>query len=280
MSESKPPKPRDFSKPAVHKAVALRTLEHPAVLYPTAVSILGGFAALLLGANPVLLIVAAGGAGAAILSWAVNYGLRQDHFASQYVKKLHEQMERQRSLRKKELSKSLAQVNSKEGSSQFSRLSEKFHTFQTILQQKLDPSELTFGRYLGMAEQVYLGALDNLQNVADTLKMLTAIDLNYTKQRLQQLQNSDSDNSSKNGSKEISSLQERIALYHKQTEKVQALLAQNEAAMTKIDLTIASIADMHSEDAQAEIDIETAMNELQRLANKAKDYSTFNAEKQ
>jgi septal ring factor EnvC (AmiA/AmiB activator) len=151
-----------------------------------------------------------------------------------------------------------------------------------MLQQKLNPTELTYGRYLGMAEQVYLGALDNLQNVANTLKMLTAIDLNYTKQRLQQLQNNGGNNGGNNsnhGAKEIASLQERIALHQKQTEKVTTLLAQNEEAMTKIDVTIAAIADMRTEDGQATLDIETAMNELQRLASKAKEYSTLTVTK-
>ncbi|WP_455205582.1 hypothetical protein [Kaarinaea lacus] len=269
MSDKKLLKTRDFSKPAVQKAVALNTLEHPAVLYPTAISVLGGFAALLMGANPVFMMIAAGGVGAAFLSWAVNFGLRRDHFANQYVKKLHAQMESQRQARKQELEKVLAEVESEEGRSQFARVTDKFTTFQKMLSQKLNPSELTYGRYLGMAEQVYLGALDNLQRVADTLKMMRVIDLDYTHKRLQQLQST----TSKNSAKEIDTLEERLALHANQADKVQSLLSQNEEAMTKMDLTIAAIADMRTEDGRASMDMETAMNELQRLANKAKDYS-------
>jgi hypothetical protein len=270
MSNKKQLKTRDFSKPAVQKAVAINTLEHPAVLYPTAISVLGGFAALLMGANPILLAIAGGGVGAAFLSWAVNFGLRRDHFANQYVKKLHAQMENQRLARKQELDKVLAEVNSEEGRSQFSRITEKFTTFEKLLAQKLNPGELTYGRYLGMAEQVYLGALDNLQRVADTLKMMSVIDLEYTQKRLLQLQNTPSELNAK----ETSTLQERLALHSKQADKVQTLLSQNEEAMTKMDMTIAAIADMRTEDGRASIDIETAMNELQRLADKAKDYSS------
>lgn len=272
MSDKKQLKTRDFSKPAVQKAVALNTLEHPAVLYPTSISILGGFAALLMGANPVLLAIAAGGAGAAVLSWAVNYGLRRDHFANQYVKKLHAQMQNQRLAREKELQRVLAEVKSEEGGSQFSRITEKFITFEKLLARKLNPGELTYGRYLGMAEQVYLGVLDNLQHVADTLKMMAAIDVNYTQKRLRQLQK----DSPQRNAKEIESLQERLALHARQADKVQKLFAQNEEAMTKMDLTVAAIADMRTEGGRASLDMETAMNELQRLAGKAKDYSINN----
>jgi len=272
MTDKEQLKTRDFSKPAVQKAVALNTLEHPAVLYPTSISILGGFAALLMGANPLLIAIAAGGAGAAVLSWAVNFGLRRDHFANQYVKKLHAQMQRQRLAREKELQGVLAEVNSEEGSSQFSRVTEKFTTFEKLLARKLNPGELTYGRYLGMAEQVYLGALDNLQYVADALKMMSAIDLKYTQKRLHQLQKTPSEINTK----EIESLQERLDLHSKQAAKVQKLLAQNEEAMTKMDLTIAAIADMRTEDGRASMDMETAMHELQRLAGKAKDYSINN----
>jgi hypothetical protein len=274
MSDKKQLKTRDFSKPAVQKAVALHTLEHPAVLYPTTISILGGFAALLIGANPLLLTIAAGGAGAAVLSWAVNFGLRRDHFANQYVKKLHAQMENQRLARQQELQRVLTEVSSEEGSSQFSRVTEKFTTFQKLLARKLNPSELTYGRYLGMAEQVYLGVLDNLQHIADTLKMMSVIDVKYTQKRLQQLQDALSQNpSSQNNAKEIDTLQERLDLHSQQADKVQKLFSQNEEAMTKMDLTIAAIADMRTEGGRASMDMETAMAELQRLAGKAKDYS-------
>jgi hypothetical protein len=208
-----------------------------------------------------------------VLSWAINFGLRREYFANQYVKKLHAQMQNQRLAREKQLQRVLAEVKSEEGASQFSRITEKFATFEKLLARKLNPGELTYGRYLGMAEQVYLGALDNLQYVADTLKMIGAIDLEYTQKRLHQLQTE----SSVKSAKEIETLQERLDLHSKQAGKVQKLLAQNEEAMTKMDLTIAAIADMRTEDGRASMDMETAMHELQRLASKAKDYSINNA---
>jgi hypothetical protein len=271
MSDKKDLKPVDFSQAAVKKAVVWDTIEHPVVLYPTVMSVLGGASLWLFGLNPLLIAVAAGGVGVAFLSWLINYGFRRNAFANAYVKKLYDQMEEQRRLRKHHLKTALAEVKSIEGESQFKRLSQKFSTFESILKQKLNPGELTYGRYLGMAEQVYLGAIDNLQHVANTLKTVEVIDVDYINLRMKEL-NKIATLSNENR-KELDALGERLALFKKQHEKVQTLLAQNEEAMTKIDITIAAIADMRTGDETASMDIETAMNELQRLAGRAKDYS-------
>ena len=260
----------DFSQSAVKKAVVRNTVEHPVVLYPTVLSALGAFSMLLFGLNPLLVSLAAGGFGIAFLSWLINYGIRRDTFANAYVKKLYEQMEEQRQSRIRHLKEALVDVSSKEGKSQFIRLSEKFSIFETILGKKLNPNELTYGRYLGMAEQVYLGAVDNLQQVATTLKAVEVIDAGYIRKRLEELKNRDL--STAEIKSEMNTLNERLMLFDKQHKKVQTLLSQNEEAMTKIDVTIAAITDMRTEDDTATIDIETAMNELQRLANRAQDY--------
>jgi len=271
MSKNKNLKPFDFSQAAVKNAVVWNTIEHPVVLYPSVLSVLGVFSLWLFGMNPLLVTMAAGGIGVAFFSWLINYGLRRDTFANAYVKKLYDQMEEQRRLRKDHLEAALAEVESEEGQSQFKRLSEKFAAFEAILGKKLNPGELTYGRYLGMAEQVYLGAIDNLQHVANTLKSVEVIDAGYILQRLEELKKVNP--TTDEVQKEMDTLSERMILYNKQRKKVQTLLAQNEEAMTKIDVTIAAIADMKTEDGIASLDIETAMIELQRLANRAKEYS-------
>lgn len=260
----------DFSKSAINSAVLRTTLQHPSVLYPGAVGILGGAAALLLGPSTLLLALMAGGISIAGLALSTNFGFRREYFANNYIKQLYQDMEKERHQRKDQLKIALKEVNSKEGLSQFSRLSEKFSAFEAMLGEKLQPGELTYGRYLGMAEQVYLAALDNLSSMVHAVKSMNVINTDYVNQRIQEL------NSQKSGpetDEEIESLKDRLELKQKQQKKVQSLLSQNEKAMTKMDLTIASIADMRTEEARASMDIEAAMNELQRLAHKAKDYS-------
>jgi len=259
----------DFSQSAIKKAVVKKTIEHPVVVYPVAFSIVGLTSALMLELGPWVWGSALLGLSVAAVSWFVNYGYRREDFASQYVKLLHKQMEQQRLSRMNQLEDSLNEVDSAEGKSQYKRLTDKFSTFQKMLSKKLNPGELTFSRYLGMAEQVYLGALDNLQNVANMLSTLQVIDVSYVKKRLKALRSEKSENDQR----EIESLQQRLELYEDQQSKIDSLFSQNEEAMTKIDLTMAAITDMRTSEDHASIDIEAAMAELQQLAARAKIYS-------
>lgn len=260
----------DFSKSAVNSAVIKSTFQHPSVLYPGAVGILGGAAALLLGPSTLLIGLLAGGLGIAGLALSTNFGFRREHFANSYIKQLYEKMEQERLERKRHLQLALNEVRSNEGLNQYKRLTEKFTAFQNLLGEKLTPGELTYGRYLGMAEQVYLAALDNLSAMVGTIKSMNVIDVKYIESRIEELSSKKDNPETK---EELEALMERLKLKDTQHVKIQNLLSQNEKAMTKMDMTIAAIADMRTESTRATMDFEAAMSELQRLAHKAKDYS-------
>jgi len=270
----------DFSQSAIQKAVTRKTLEHPIVVYPAVLSVLGGFSLALFGVSPWLIGAAAGGFGIAFLSWLVNFSLRRDTFASDYVKALNERIEKQSLKKKAQLESALKEVASKQGEHQFQRFNEKFAMFQALLAKKLNPSEITYGRYLGMAEQVYLGAVDNLQAIADGLKAMQVIDIRYIEKRIIELDKSKRDSAELEAkgledinASEYKALTKRREIFHAQKNKVDKFLAQNEEALTQLDITIASIADLRTNDKAASLDLETAMSELQQLASRTHKYS-------
>jgi hypothetical protein len=137
-----------------------------------------------------------------------------------------------------------------------------------MLGEKLTPGELTYARYLGTAEQVYLSALDNLGAMAGLLRSAGAIDEPYVRQRMTQLQGQ----ADVHSQRELQTLEQRLALRRTQLERVADLLARNEEAMTQMDVATAEIAAMRTGTKQASLDMETAMSELARLARRAKDY--------
>jgi len=270
----------DFSQSAIQKAVTRRTLEHPVVVYPAVLSVLGGFSLALFGVSPWLIGAAAGGFGVAFISWLVNFSLRRDSFASDYVRSLHQRIEKQSQIKKSQLIKALKEVSSDQGERQFQRFNDKFATFQAMLAKKLDSGEITYGRYLGMAEQVYLGAIDNLQSIADALNAMKVIDIRYIHNRIVELDRVKIDGKDPRtkgmediNASEYKALTKRSELYHTQKTKVDKLLAQNEEALTQLDLTIAAVAELRTNDKAASLDLETAMSELQKLASRAHKYS-------
>jgi hypothetical protein len=261
----------DFSRAAISRAVLKETLQKPYVLYPAVVGVLGGLAALLLG--PSWLFVGLGLAGGAFGagSWLLDYGLRRDTHAGRYLQRLHETLAGKREASMAELEQDLAEAGSEEGLSQLQRFQNKFEALQELLSKKLAPTELTYSRYLGMAEQVFLAGLDNLVRVADTLKGAAAIDEGYVGRRMAKLEGLASPSVSQQ--QELDTLRARLALKAEQQRKAQAWLTQNEQAMTQMDLTLAAIADLSTSEGHASTDMETAMAELQRLAQRTGRYS-------
>lgn len=270
MSDSKINK-ADFSQTAIKKAVLKNTLQHPGVLYPTTIGVLGGLAAVVLGPTLPLLGVCAAGLAIGSGGWLINYTARNEYFANEYVKHLHETMRVYRDNTFQNLENDLREVQYKKGIQQFRRLREKFDAFESMLNKKLNPAELTYSRYLGIAEQVYLSAIDNLHRIASSLKGVQSIDDHYLIQRIKQLdavRNRDA-----NQEKELASLLKRKELKSTQLDKIDTYYAQNEEAMTQIDITLAAIADIQTIEGHASMDIESAMSELQELARRADDYS-------
>src|SRR5438477_12494898 len=80
----------DFSPRAVSRAVLHETLQKPYVLYPTAVGLLGGLAALVLSPTMLFVAPAAIGLSLGLGGWALDYTLRRDQHAADYLKRLHE----------------------------------------------------------------------------------------------------------------------------------------------------------------------------------------------
>jgi len=262
----------DLSPNAIRKQVVKNTLQHPAVLYPGAVGLLGGVAAVLLGPTTIPLLLAAGGASLAGLSWGLNFGLRGEKFANSYVKNIYNQMESQRIEQTQDLLQRLKEFQSEKGIEQYHRLEKKFETFKLLIQQKFSPHELTFGRYLGIAEQVYLACIDNLEMLASTLKSVRAIDENFIRKRLAEIEH-DSVNS-----REKDALIKRFELKQKQQERIRQIIASNEEAMTQLDMTSAAIAEMKTQEGRSSMGMEFAMKELSHLAARTHVYSIDSSE--
>lgn len=270
-----PPKtraPADFSPQAVARAVLHETLQKPYVLYPTAVGLLGGLAALLLGPSTLFIAPAAVGLGLGLGSWAVDYALRRDKHAADYLRRLHEAMAGRAKDTIERLHYDFSQLHFQAGAAQLEQLEAKFATFESVLRGKLDERELTFSRYQGMAEQVFLGGLDNLARIADTLRGLGAIDQSHASDRLKQLRSDGIESAAQD--REIAALEQRLDLQQRQSERIDNWLAENEAAMTQIDQVMAALADLDTHAGHAQVSLDAAMQELKLLAERAQRYSS------
>lgn len=258
--------PRDLSPGAIRRAVLGRSLQHPSVIYPAMLGALGAIGAGAIAGSPLVLgaAVVAGGAAAAAL--AVNYFLRHDRIAGNYLADVRRQMAVQREAQIADLAADLKAIKSSEASRQLERISGKIAAFQGALTERLSPQEVTFARFSAIAEAVFLAAIDNLRAIHLSLKTLSAIDEKYIGERLAQLKGAPGD------SPEVKGLQEQLAQAATLHERVKARLGQNELAMAELDRATTAIGEMRTGGERPTLGMETAMQELARIAQRSADY--------
>lgn len=261
----------DLSKEAVKRAVLGASLQHPSVVYPATLGALGGLGAALITSSPLLLGAAVAAGGVALASFGVNYLMRHDQLATRYVRRIHEALSAQRAATLKDLEADLTAANSMEGLKQLERFHEKIVTFESVLGEKLTKEELTYGRFLAIAEEVFLSGIENLRSMGLALAGVKAVDEKYIRNRMEALQKLTSRADVQD--KELASLQAQLDIEASQQGKVQRFLAENEQALAEMDQAIAAIGDMKAASARNLLDMESAMAELARIASRAKEYA-------
>ena len=268
----------NFSKEAASKTIVSKTVQHPITLLSAAIGILSGLSAALFGGWPLTMISIAG-LLTSILSWFVNFKLRREVFANEYFKELKRQLEKKNEQLMQSIERALSSDRiiktsgafGKQGSNQYKKIQDKFQTLNRILEQKLNPGELTHERFLGVAEQVYFSVLDNLQNVSTILESTSSIDVDYITERLVELGGKGDLETA--DVEEMKTLNERMALRDNQFKKVNELLTLNEQAMTKLDQTSSSLASVQTTAGRSSTNFEDALTELEEIATSAEKYS-------
>jgi len=230
------PQVSDFSQKAIQRAVLKEGLAHPLTLFPSALGLLSGLAGFLFSL-PILFAIMAGtfviGAGSLI----VNIFFLSERTASRYIRRLNAKLKEHEKYVLASLQKDLRECSSikgaehyaSQGVEQFRRIQKKYQNVLDLLEQKLSSGELTFGRFSGAAEQVYLSTLNNLKQVVATLKSAGTIDPDYIEGRLEQL--AMLEHKSEADRKEGDTLKKRRALREQQLDKVNHLLTKNEEAL-------------------------------------------------
>lgn len=219
---------------------------------------------------PLSMLAAALACGAAsIVLWPVLF-TRSESFAKALYG-LTEDLAAAQQDKLSELEADFAELGYAQGAAQLKLLHGKIENLVEVLKRRLNSGELTYGRYLGMAEQVYLSALDNLHEVAVALRSVSTIDPDYIRQRLDELRGGSE--ASSDQEREFTALQNRHALFEEQNQRIAGLIAQNESAMTVLDKTATALAETKTAKGHASMDAEQAMAELETLAKRFSNYA-------
>ncbi len=200
--------------------------------------------------------------------WPVFYMRSEAYLRAAYG--LGEQDEGSESQSVTQLIEDFDALGFREGVEQVRMLCKKYRNLAEVLRRKLDSGELTYRRYLAMAEGVYLASVENLQDVAISLRSVSTIDPTALQLKIEDLK------------KEmdfpvpeaIHAIEDRRRLYEEQRQRIAKLLAQTEAAMTALDHTAAALARTRTSKGLTEVGIEDAMKDLEELAGRVGKYAT------
>lgn len=221
--------------------------------------------------RPSLIMTAAAlGLGFVMLLLWIPVFLKSDLYSRSVYEWIAAEEELQRA-KLERLADDFADMDFPQGGAQIRLLRDKLASLKEILQRQLDSGEITYSRYLGMAQEVFGAAIDNLYEVGVVLRSVSTIDVNYIRDRLLELDSGGEKAS--HHEREYQALQERTALLEDQTRRVAELMAQNESAMTIIDRTAAALAATRTSQGMSKLDAETAMAELEQLAKRAGKYA-------
>lgn len=260
----------DFSAAAIKKAVNAEISQHPLTIYSGMASLSSVLYMLLFGSSPIFLGVSLGTMFLASSSLIVNKFFREGTFQHRYVEKLRKQLRRNTELAIIGLKKDLIAFSCPEGVEQIDLLKEKYESLVSVLKKKLKPDGLAYGRFLGMAEQVYKNGLDNLEQVSACLDSISPIDPIKTKNRIEILRQKVTN--STDTENEIIALHNTLKMRDERQAEVDRLLRENVLAMARLDQTAMDISTMETSEERATTDMEDAMDELVHLANQFRNF--------
>ncbi|MGR8935207.1 MAG: hypothetical protein ACU837_12570 [Gammaproteobacteria bacterium] len=258
-----------LSQKAIRRAVLRNSLQQPVVLYSGVVGVLAGLTGAVFHLGALSVYLAASGAATALGGWLYEYFVKKKAHSEAYLNDIHAMLNREKGRKLSQLGKNLKQMHCSDGINQLQLLDSKYRNFQDILGEKLDAAEMTYSRYLAIAEQVYLAVLDNLERVYFALKSVSTVDAEKLQQRLQNLQK----DSSPYAQREYETLAKRLDLRREQLNLAETLLLENENALTEMDHITAKIAQVQISKGHADMDLQMAMDELKRLADRTADYA-------
>ena len=259
----------------IKRVVLSRTLQHPMTLYPTAVGVLGAVGIGLFGPVTVAVAAAVAGLGVGLGHLATQVFVRPDSVAAQHFRELHEQLSAKRGEMLADLEARLKKTAKLEGCrdygdqayQQFAMVQQRFETMHSLLASKFEPTELTYSRYFVAGEQAFLAVLDTLDSIVSRMQSACTIDPKYYEERVNATRRQKA--VAPADEEELRTLKDRMALRDSQLDSVNTLLAFNENAITEFDRVNAAIAEVKGAKSQTAIDLDSAMRELESLAQRA-----------
>ena len=231
---------------------------HPANVYPGMIGAVGfGYYFLF---ESLLMVGVASGALLAVSvgAFVVNKFVRSDAFMNEAMELLNTDRER---LRVRQLGELSSKLESDLTRSQLARIQDKFQTFKDVLSERFTHGTITYNRFLGTAEEIFLLSIKRISEIHLKEKQLNGIDESFCIKRIADLELADS--SDLMAQQEIASLKSRLKIKKNTEETISQILVSNEEAVTTFDVVMDQMSDSNC---KSENDLSFLMKELESVS--------------
>lgn len=255
----------ELSPEVVRSRVPSEALQRPFTVYPVAAAILVVVYGLFNDSIATLFWLVGGLFALSAANWFWQVFVRREKNASRIAQRVARSLDKKRKKALGKLRKELAEIGDPVGLRQLKSFEAKYRNFTDILDRKLEPTELTYIRFVTAAEQVMLGGLDNLEKVTLLTKSVSAIDAKYIEREITRLKGRvDPD-----ATERTEALRARRELLHSRITEASNLHRKNETALTQLDAVTAAVAEADTQTGRADVALEVALKDLQRLTERA-----------
>ncbi len=169
--------------------------------------------------------------------------------SQKYIDKVREEQKRELISKLGTLGPELRELGCEQGALQVDQLNNKFVGLLATIDEKLSDQSMEASRLHALAEKLYLATIDNLIHAKQILKSIKDIDLDYIDTQLERAHNA----------VEKESLIERRKLKLEGMDAAEECIANNEIAMTKINLLSMKLAKSKR---NANFDMEESLHEI------------------
>jgi len=258
----------DFSEVAVQKAVRSSGYLHPLTLYPPVIGIGAGVVAILFGLEALFYLAALG-----ILAGVVNAALRifflRDKIALNFQRLKRKSLAEQARRATKELESSLLELGRERAAKQVKYLKDTFFRFKEKLVSQIGKDKPEYEQYLGSAEVMYLAALNNLKAVADNERDKRLIDVEDSKDRIEELKREHQEGIRDN-TDEIDAQKRQIRAFELAEENSRDLIAEVESSLTALTEITRSLSEITATRESMRHNVTQAMKKFHHIADRNK----------
>ena len=266
----------EFSDKAASKAINKKIFGSPWTVYPIVLGLAVGVGGALIAAPVVAIAGLAGlavGAGHVVVKCAQSGKMKDEYIAEVRDKIAEANAQKRRNIRP--MLKNCADVLGAreivdQAVAQFDIVETTFNGLMSLLDRKLDQTEMAYGMFVGSANKIVGSMLDNLNKVVQILTGIRSINVTHVEKQLQRIY-ADGRVDEREAPEEAA-LKERLKLREDQLVESQRLLTTNEQALTLLQKTIADVVRMKSGERFSQGDMDSAMASIKRIAEMAEKF--------